>query len=418
MSSENLHAHDAAMFRWHDGLDRDRYAFARYTIETAAPPDLAALGMAREQSVCTTRLATGAPDLSARTARVVDVRVLGAAGEALLPEYSLRTPIYVDADGSALRAEVTIAFAIDNLGRGVDALLNHVYGELPRLGFLRAVRLETLELPETLLARYRGPAMGIAGLRARAAVAHRPLLCRSTRPALGLDTASMLAISAEVLRGGFDLIKDDELTPHHAPSPVRERWRAFAELTRALGAETGERKGFFVSLIDQGDEDPGVLAEIAARAEALGGLIAPGLQGFTALRRLTGTRDLAALAHNTGADALTRAPRLGIAAPLWLRLARLAGADLALLPGEFATASCDATLTRACLDALRAPWGGIRPCLPVLAGGKRAEELGDYVSLCGDGDFMLIVASAVDEHDHGPRAGAQAFRAAWQRLSG
>jgi ribulose 1,5-bisphosphate carboxylase large subunit-like protein len=232
---------------------------------------------------------------------------------------------------------------------------------------------------------------------------------------VGKSLADMLAVAEAVLEGGFDLVKDDELTQDLPGIAAEVRCAAFADLVRAVAERTGEAKGFVVNLL----EDPADATRIAAAAQrhgVFGGLVAPGLQGFGALQALAGAHGLAALAHNSGSDALLRSPRHGMAPALWLRLCRLAGADLVLLPGDFATASMTRGEARAQIDAALAPLPGIAPALPVLAGGKRADELGEYLELVGSPDFMLIVAAAVDDHAHGPQSGARAFRAAWEAL--
>lgn len=417
MSSESLHSADSALFEWHAGLRQSDYVIAHYRVETAVDPRLAALAMAREQSACTLRLPTGVRALERHTARLRSVRVLGPAPEPLLTPYRLETSVYPEAAmGSPRVAEVAIAYPLANIAPGVVALLNHVHGELARLGFLGAMRLQDLELPAAALAGFPGPALGVAGLRERLQQARRPFLCRSTRPAVGLDTAAMIGIATEVLQGGFDLVKDDELTHDLAPSLVTERWPAYGRLVAEVGAICGEGRGFIVNLVDE----PQAALAAAARARAagaLGALIAPGLQGFGALRTLGRDCGLAALAHNVGSDSLLRSPRLGLAPALWVRLCRLAGADWVMLPGEFATAAHESTGMQACVDAALAPLPGIAPAMPILAGGKRATHMARYLDLVGSPDFMLIVAAAVDDHPDGPRAGAAAFRQAWDALA-
>lgn len=417
MSSESLHAADGALFEWRRELRASDYVSAHYRIETAIDPRLAALAMAREQSACTSRLPAGAHPLEGHTARVRSVRVLGPAPEPLLLPYRLDTAIYPEAAAGAPRvAEVSIAYPLANIAPGVTALLNHVHGELARLGFLGALRLQDLELPAAALAHFPGPALGVAGLRQRLRLHGRPFLCRSTRPAVGLDTATMIAMAAEVLHGGFDLVKDDELTHDLARSPIDQRWPAYARLVAEVAAACGERRGFIVNLVDE----PRAASAAAARARdagALGALIAPGLQGFGALRELGHECGLAALAHNVGSDDRLRSPRLGMAPALWVRLCRLAGADWVMMPGEFATAAHEAAGMRECVEAALAPLPHIAPAMPILAGGKRASHMARYLDLVGSPDFMLIVAAAVDEHADGPRAGAAAFRRAWDALA-
>jgi ribulose 1,5-bisphosphate carboxylase large subunit-like protein len=299
----------------------------------------------------------------------------------------------------------------------VTRLLNHVYGEVPRLGFIGAVRVLDIEFPAAALASFGGPGKGVAGIRERLRVMNRPLFCRSTRPAVGKSLDEMLAIARAVLLGGFDLVKDDELTQDLPGIAAEIRCSAFQQLMREVEGRSGERKGFVVNLLEE-PEDAQRIATTAAAQEVFGGLIAPGLQGFGAIRSLSYTRGLVALAHNTGSDAYLRSPRHGLAPALWIKLCRLAGADMVLLPGDFATTAMSRDEARAQIDAAVAPLGGLAPTLPILAGGKRAQELGAYRDLVGSADFMLIVAAAVDDHAQGPEIGAREFRRAWTALAG
>ena len=421
MSSESL-GHDVeGLFAWNATLAREDYLFVRYRIEAHVAVVAAALGMAREQSAATSRVPLASlRDLARHTARVVDVQARGRAPADLQPRYRLVTPVYADevaGSSDCEVAEVVLAFPHAAFQGSVLRLLNHVYGELPRLGFIGAVYVLDIEFPRAALAAFGGPGRGVAGVRERLRVANRPLFCRSTRPAVGQSLPQMLAIAREVLLGGFDLVKDDELTQDLPGIAAEIRCVAFQKLVQEVEARSGERKGFVVNLLEEPD-DAQRIATTAAAQDVFGGLIAPGLQGFGAIRSLSFTRGLVALAHNSGSDAFLRSPRHGIAPALWIKLCRLAGADMVLLPGDFATTSMSRTKARAQIDAAQAPLGDLAPTLPVLAGGKRADELGAYRDLVGSADFMLIVAAAVDDHAQGPQTGAREFRDAWTALAG
>jgi ribulose-bisphosphate carboxylase large chain len=418
MSSENLSAHaDDRLFAWTRDRSLADYVVAHYRLETSVEPERAAYAIAREQSACTTEISHVPPEqLAAHTTRVLDVRVTGTAdADPVLPGYRLHTPVYSDplrARGSVV--EATLAIPVANLRPSVTSLINHAFGEVPRLGFLHGVLLRDLELPASYLAQFAGPRHGAAGLRDRLGIAQRPLFCRSTRPAVGQHTGAMVEIARAVLEGGFDMVKDDELTEDTPLSPVAGRWRAYADLIAEVSARSGERKLGFANVID---EQESRLTDLVVEAGLGGVLAAPGLNGFGVFQRVA-SRGLISIAHNTGSDVLMRAPRLGLSPQCWLRLCRIAGGDLVMLPGEFASGALSRDEERALVDALAAPLGHIAPSLPILAGGKRADKLGDYRERVGSDDFMLIVAAAVDHHPQGIAAGAREFRDAWNALAG
>ena len=126
---------------------------------------------------------------------------------------------------------------------------------------------------------------------------------------------------------------------------------------------------------------------------------------------------LAALCHNTWVDALSRHPSFGVSNAVFFKVQRIGGADFILLPGDFATDYIDQGEAKDCLSACVAPLGDIKPALPIIAGGKRADQLRQYFDAIGSTDFMIIAATAVDTHPVGLEAGARAFRQAWSEIS-
>jgi ribulose-bisphosphate carboxylase large chain len=285
-----------------------------------------------------------------------------------------------------------------------------------RMGFLNAVRLVDLEIPDQLLARYRGPLHGIDGLREGLGVFDRPLLCRPSLP-VGLDTKEMLRIGEQVLLGGFDIVKDDELTFDNAASPFRERVRGMVEMKKRVEDLTGEKKHYIANVIE-GPIEALELADVAVEEGADGLLVAPALQGLeiaSVLGRRTGA---VTFAHPAWADVSTRHPRFGVSAALVCKLLRLSGADMVSLPGDFATFDSDPEEARACITACTGPLGGLKPSLPVMFGGKRPAGFPMYVEAAGGYDFMIIATNAVDAHPEGMAAGARAFREAWDAFAG
>ncbi len=412
MSTESLSREDVACFTWQPDLDRSDYVFATYLLETPIDPELAAVAIAKEQSMATLRLsARGFESSAAMAARLVGVEVHGGVVDRLLPGYKLTTEVYPDSgiNGTMHRLSATIAYPLPILSGSIIQLWNVVFGEIPRLGFLNAVRLVDLQMPPAFLAGFTGPRHGIPGLRMRTSAGGRPLLCRSCRPALGLSVAAMNAINEQVLSGGFDAVKDDELTVAASHDAYRDRLRTLAATTRAVEQRCGEKKLYFANVIS----DPDVSVEQLRIAEAAGVdgiIIAPAIQGLASARWFTRHSELPILAHNTVDDVFTRHPRFGVSSAVYLRLLRVSGADLVFLPGNFGTGNEHPAEITGAVAACLEPLGHIAPCWPIIAGGKRAEKLQDYVRQIGSRDFMVIAATAVDEHAGGLAAGARTFR--------
>ncbi|MBN1197619.1 MAG: hypothetical protein JXA62_09455, partial [Candidatus Aminicenantes bacterium] len=286
-------------------------------------------------------------------------------------------------------------------------------GEIFRLGFLNTVKLCKLRLPEAMVNAFPGPRLGISGIRRKLGFSDRPVFCRSCRPAVSLYTAEMVEINRRVLRGGFDAVKDDELTFDNPRSPFAERVRAMTAMKKQVEDLTGETKLYFAN-ITADMEEALRQAEIAADAGVDGLLVSPQLQGVSFVQEIRKRFDLIIFAHNSCEDILYRHPLYGVSSEMVFMLHRLAGADLMILTADFTAQEKDRADAAAQLQAVRGPLGTRSPALPVIAGGKTPEKLGDYTRDLESVEYMIIAASAVDNHPQGLEAGARAFREAWE----
>ena len=168
-------------------------------------------------------------DIGEFCARVVAVEALPGPAEEIAPLYFLKTPVYGSGSptGTLKRFNITIAFPLQLFGNSLTRLWNSVFGETHRLGYLSAASLVDLQLPVSLAKAFTGPKYGVAGIREKLGVWDRPVFCRSMRPASSLSTDKMLQINESVLSGGFDVVKDDELTYDSLRSPFTDRVRGW-----------------------------------------------------------------------------------------------------------------------------------------------------------------------------------------------
>ncbi len=404
---------------WQDGDDSAEFVFVDYYVESPFELEAAAVFMAEEQSLpvdIADKLPVGVAT-DARIAKIVSIAPLPTVSDRLLPTYWLgefgEDQRRCLAGETFSAGEITLAFPVAGFGANLTHLWSVVYGELPRHGTLSAFRILDIRFPDEVLRQFPGPAFGVEGLRERLGVFDRPIFARSTQPPVALGTGAMAEIAAQVLRGGFDFIKDDELTLNDPLSPFEARIPHMVKRLAEVSEECNERKLFFANIIDS----PLKSIERLAFAEAAGVdgvVVATGMQGIEFIREVRARCSVPILAHNAGIDMQTRHPRFGVDYALSIKLDRLCGGDLAMLPGAALTEGGDDAELRRCLDACLGALGTHKPILPILAGGKTSAELGDYCDALGTTDFMLIVASDVDNDAAGLQAGAGRYRLAWE----
>lgn len=333
MSSGNMpRAQHPALFRWNAGLDEQDYVRARYLVTSIHEGEATALAMAMEQSCATTAIAGHVvPEMLVdSTIRVLDVQAAVTLPDSELRPYQLETEVYAEQGGGERNWVVELAIPRRLLAGKPAQLLNVVVGELPRLGFLTRFQLQGMDSPVDF---GPGPGFGIAGIRSHFQREQGPLLCRSMRPAVGLDIPTMAGLHRDVLVGGFHLVKDDELQGFADNEVFREHVQAMVAARDEARERTGEFKGYLANLICE----PWELAERWDILDEFGvdaALVAPAIQGLGILPMLARHGRRPILAHNTFSDLLTRHPRWGIAHSVLEDWTACLGADWYVTTGD------------------------------------------------------------------------------------
>ncbi len=273
---------------------------------------------------------------------------------------------------------VRIALAIATIGGDAAQLLNMLFGNT---SLHDDVVLVDVEIPPEFAATFGGPRHGIAGLRRRAAAAGRGLTCSALKPQ-GLSVDQLAVLAARFAAGGVDFIKDDHGLADQAYSPFAERLRACARALR------GQATHYVPSLSGRLDAMRSQI--VLAREEGIDTvLIAPLLAGFSTLQALAAEfPDIAFLAHPSFGGASRVAPDL-----LFGKLFRLLGADAVIFPTHGGRFGYTPETCQRLARAARAPLCGLRPALPVPAGGMALARVPEILDFYGPDTMLLIGGS-------------------------
>jgi len=122
------------------------------------------------------------------------------------------------------RFEVAISYALEVAGTELPQLLNVVFGNSSIKPGIRVVRLD---LPERLLAGFRGPRFGQQRLREPVGVPRRPLLMTALKPQV-MSVAALAELAYRYARAGVDLVKDDHGLAYQGIAPFEARVEACA----------------------------------------------------------------------------------------------------------------------------------------------------------------------------------------------
>jgi ribulose-bisphosphate carboxylase large chain len=320
-----------------------------------------------------------------------------ARAEALAHEQSVECPLEAIADQRVLdeivarvsaiepvaagRFRVDVQIATQTIGSDPAQLISMIFGNC---SLWDNVQFVGLALPPELLARFPGPRHGVPGIRALLGAPERPMTNTAIKPQ-GLPVSELARLCRTFALAGVDIIKDDHGMADQTYSPFVERLRACQRAVREASAETGKPSFYAPHLIGP----PRALRERARIAREEGVrvvLVAPLVIGLPAFADLVDEfPEFVYLAHPSFGGATRIAPAL-----LFGWILRLFGADAVIFVnhgGRFAYAPPECA---AIASALRAPWGALRPALPVPAGGMRLERVEELLDFYGPDTMLLI----------------------------
>ncbi len=295
------------------------------------------------------------------------------------------------------RYEAVISYAIETSGFELPQLLNAVFGNT---SIKPGVRVERLDLPESLLGWFVGPRFGRDGLRSHLGVPQRPLLCTALKP-MGLPAAALADLAYQFALGGIDIIKDDHGLADQPFAPFRERVERCADAVARAKRETGMGCIYIPNVT--GPADVIVEQAIFAKEAGVGGLlISPGLTGMDTMRRLA-TDDRIALpvmSHPALQGSFVVHPDHGLSHfALFGQIARLAGADASIFPNVGGRFSFSRDECRAIAVGTAVPMDGIKPIFPAPGGGMSLARVAEMLDLYGREVIFLIGGGL---HTYGP----------------
>jgi ribulose-bisphosphate carboxylase large chain len=289
------------------------------------------------------------------------------------------------------RFRVDVAIAAQTIGTNPVQFVNMVFGNA---SLWDDVTFAGLNVPEDVLTIFPGPRHGVAGIRRLLGAPERALTNAAMKPQ-GLRVPELAALCRTFALAGVDIIKDDHGIDDQGYSPFSERVRACQAAVAEAVSATGKPAFYAPNLIGT----PRVLRERAriAREEGVRAvLVAPMLVGLPAFFDLVEAfPDFVYLAHPSFGGARQIAPEL-----LFGRLLRLFGSDAVIFVNAGGRFGYTYETCAALAAGARAPWPGIRPALPVPAGGMRLERVEELLDFYGRDVMLLIGGNLLIDRAH------------------
>jgi len=147
------------------------------------------------------------------------------------PELWERAGCRIEGDVEAMKnvtsGDVWISFPLANIDLatdGVSQLLCQVMGGQLDINTIRRCVVKDIEMPEEVVSKYfKGPKYGIQKIREFVKVHDKPLLGGIVKPKVGITKDVLLEIVKQMVEGGVNFIKEDEIMANPIHCPLEER---------------------------------------------------------------------------------------------------------------------------------------------------------------------------------------------------
>ncbi|HUI44915.1 MAG TPA: RuBisCO large subunit C-terminal-like domain-containing protein [Nitrospirota bacterium] len=287
-----------------------------------------------------------------------------------------------------------ISYAVEIVAGELTQFLNVVFGNS---SIKPDIRVERLNLPDSLLRGFKGPRFGREGIRQLLKVPKRPLLSTALKP-MGLSSEELADLAYRFVLGGMDIIKDDHGLSNQSCSPFEERVELCAAAVKRACKETGQH-AIYVANITASHREVLRRARFAKGAGAGGLMAAPGLIGMDLMRELAEDDGIALpIFTHPALQGSYVTSRNGIShGVIFGQLARLAGADATIFPnfgGRFSFSREE------CSDIVRGtviPMGCLKSIFPAPGGGMSLERVPEMLETYGQ-DLIFLIGGGLFKH--------------------
>lgn len=319
---------------------------------------------------------------------------------------------------------VKIAYPQDLFEKdNVPNILSSVAGNIMGMKAVKAIRLEDVSFPKSILKSFAGPKYGIEGIRKMMKIKSRPLVGTIIKPKLGLSEEEHAQSAYESWKGGCDIVKDDENLASQKFNSFEKRLSKTLDMADRAAKETGEKKAYLVNVTAETKE----MIKRAQLVEKQGGkyvMIDILTSGWAALQTLREANfKMAIHAHRAMHAAFDRNPEHGISMMVIADFARLIGVDqihigtgIGKLEGKIKNIKeikedIEKKNVKGTKKRLEQNWNKLKSVLGVSSGGLHPGHVPFLIKNLGK-NLVIQAGGGIHGHKFGTEAGAIAMRQA------
>ena len=305
-------------------------------------------------------------------------------------------------------------FERGNLSQLLSSVVGNVYG----LKEVKKLRFVDIEMPAGFVKSFKGPQLGMDGVRKMTGIAGRPIVGTIVKPKLGLSSDNWAKAAYNAWRGGIDFVKDDENLTNMTFNGFYDRARKVMDAKKKAERETGERKLYFCNVsapVTEMKKRADFVCDELGNDYVMIDILTVGWSAVQEMRDHLDGKGIGIHAHRAMHGAFSRLEEHGIDMLPVSKWIRMAGSDTlhagTLGAGKMFTEG-GKSHAKQIYDMLRSDWHGLKTTFPVASGGMHPGVLHMVWDAVGDPDFCAAAGGGVHGNPLGSEAGARAMRQA------
>ena len=309
-------------------------------------------------------------------------------------------------------------FELGNLPEIMSSIGGNIFG----MKAVKELFWQDIRIPKEMLKSFKGPLLGIKGVRKMLGIKNRPLMGTIVKPKVGLNEKEHARVAYESWVGGCDLVKDDENLTSQSFNNFYKRFLLVNKLRKKAEKETGEKKAYLINCTAETEE---MLKRIKFVEEHGGNYVMLDILtlGWAALETARNHTKLPIHAHRAGHAMFDRNKKQGMSMEIIAQLARMVGVDTLHIGAVYGKMSggkdeilhiekeIEQEFTIKTKKYLQQKWYNVKPVFGVASGGVYPGIVPEIINTMGN-DIVIQAGGGIHGHPKGTRAGAKAMRQA------
>lgn len=311
-------------------------------------------------------------------------------------------------------------------------ILSSIAGNIFGMRIVNNLKLLDIHFPDQIIRSFKGPHLGIFGIRKKLRIIERPFVGTIVKPKVGLNSTQQAKVAFNAWLGGCDIVKDDENLSNMRFNKFTDRVDKVLKAKEKAEKLTGERKMYM----------PNITAETVEMVKRMryvkdaGGIcvmidiLTLGWSAVQTVRNYNEDYKLVLHAHRAGHAALTRNNKHGISMLTIAKCARLIGVDqlhigtvVGKMHGRAEVPIIDEEIEESMIvpktgmtlikggHVLEQDWHNIKPVFAVCSGGLNPLHAPYLIHHLGR-NIIMQFGGGIHGHPKGTIAGATAARQA------